>query len=102
MVPYATILAPRGSKGGPGSILVGISVSFGSHFGSLGASSALFFRMFSAFFLNLFSEVFFSGPGQTLNGFGMHSGVRWELFLIIWPTFAGFGDPLFLNNTIVV
>ena len=64
MGPYATILAPRGSKGGPGSILDGISVSFGNHFESLGASSAVFFRMFFEFcFASIFGGVLFgSGP----------------------------------------
>ena len=91
-----------GSKGGPGSILGGISVSFGSHFESLGVHLRSFSVCFLSFVSSLFSEVFFSGPGQTLNGFGMHSGVRWELFSLIWMTFAGSGDPLFLNNTMVV
>ena len=64
MGPYATFLAPRGSKGSPGSILSGISVSFGSHFGRLGASSAVFFRMFFEFcFESIFGGVLFgSGP----------------------------------------
>ena len=81
--PYATILAPRKSKGGPGSILSRISVSFGCHFESLGTTSSVFSVGFFSVFSSLFSEVFFSGPGQTFSSFGMHSGVRWELFSMI-------------------
>ena len=64
MGPYAIILAPRGSKGGPGSILGGISVSFESHFESLGESSAVSFPMFFEFcFESIFGGVLFgSGP----------------------------------------
>ena len=67
-----------------------------------GIICALFPYVFCVFCSSLFSEVFFSSPGQTLNGFGIHSGFRWELFSMIWMTFAGSGDSLFLNNTIVV
>ena len=100
--PYATILAPRGSKGGPGSILSRISVSFGGHFESLGASSALFFRMFFEYFVeSIFGGVLF-GPGPDFEWF-------WDAFwsplgaiFCYWMTFAGSGDLLFLNNAMVV
>ena len=81
-------------------------IDFKSNFGVILKALGHHLRSFSVCFLNcfssLFSEVFFSGPGQTLNGFNMHSGVRWDLDSIIWMTFAGSGDPLFLNNTMVV
>ena len=95
MVPYATILAPRGSKGGPGSILGGISVSFGSHFESLGASSALFFCMFfKCFFESIFGGVLF-GPGPDFEWF-------WDTFWSpLGAIFCHFDDFCWIRRPLV-